>query len=418
MTQTQQAQKNTEYDLVIVGAGVVGASFAALLHQAVNEKKHSQEKPLRIALVDGGDAPSLPPLEQATFDPRVVALTAASKSLLVSLGLWEKISQQRACAYTKMYVWDNDGTANINFSATEIQQPELGNIVENSILQCAVLERIEQQENITLLRGVQVESIEQEEAGTRILCGDGRILTASLLVAADGAKSKLRALSGIQVRQWEYQHKAIVTTVKSSQSHQHTAWQNFLPTGPLAFLPLEHPSENYCSIVWSVETEKADQLMALDDDGFAIALGKAFEHRLGNIESVAQRFSFPLVQRHAVDYSENSIVLIGDAAHTIHPLAGQGMNLGLLDAHALVTELTRAKARGLAINDRSVLRRYQRKRKGHNMEVMLLMEGFKRLFGSRNALVRWLRNAGMKKVNEWYLLKNWLAKQAIKEEVK
>ena len=158
--------------------------------------------------------------------------------------------------------------------------------------------------------------------------------------------------------------------------------------------------------------------MALDDDEFSIALGKAFEHRLGHVESVAQRFSFPLVQRHAVDYSENSMVLIGDAAHTIHPLAGQGMNLGLLDAHALATEIVRAQTRGLAINDGSVLRRYQRKRKGHNMEVMLLMEGLKRLFGSRNALVRWLRNAGMKKVNEWYLLKNWLAKKAIKDEVK
>jgi 2-octaprenylphenol hydroxylase len=413
---------NPHYDIVVVGAGLVGATFVALLLQ---QQKNS-EQPLRIALIDGGPAPTLPNLTestQTTFDPRVVALTQASQTVFENLGLWVTITDQRACRYTKMHVWDNDGTASIKFDAKEMHLPQLGHIVENSLLQCAVLDYIATQESVTVLRGLTVEALDSEKNSAdkkqRIVsCSDGTILSASLLVAADGGQSKLRALAGMSVRKWEYEHKAIVATVQSTKSHQFTAWQNFLSTGPLAFLPLDHPSEEYCSIVWSVDTEAADALMALDDTAFSDALARAFEHRLGPIKSVSRRFCFPLLQRHAVDYVGDSLVLIGDAAHTIHPLAGQGVNLGLLDAQALANELTRAVERDLIINHASVLRRYQRRRKAHNLEVMLLMEGFKRLFGSRHILFRWMRNVGMKKINQWSFLKNLLAKQAINNHEK
>ena len=402
---------NTEcsyYDIVIVGAGLVGAACAALLGQYLTNS--------RIAVIDAGKAPQLPSLavDEPVFDPRVVALTHASQQLFDELGLWGTIRNQRACNYTKMHVWDCDGTASLHFDAADIQQQSLGYIVENSLLLCSVLDKIEQQNNVILLHGLSVESLTYDGTGVCLECSDGSQLSARLLVAADGGQSKVRQLSNMPVREWEYHHKAIVATVKSEKNHQYTAWQNFLPSGPLAFLPLDHPSGQYCSIVWSAENEKADTLMALSDRSFSKELSRAFEHRLGETINVSQRFSFPLAQRHAVDYISESIVLIGDAAHTIHPLAGQGVNLGLLDAQALVMELRRAVERGIVINDASVLRRYQRQRKTHNLEVMLLMEGLKRLFGSRQLIVRWLRNMGMRKINEFSLLKNWLAKQAIR----
>lgn len=408
-------KNNQVFDIVIVGGGLVGASFAALLAQRQRDTMTSHT-PLRIAIIDGGKEPSAPMVDQdhPQFDPRVVALTHASEHVFSSLGLWEHIQQQRACAYTTMHVWDNDGTANIQFSANDIQQKHLGHIVENALLQRALLDYIEAQSCITLLRGIQVERIDKQAKTTTLFCNDGSQLTAELVVAADGGQSTIRALANINTREWDYHHKAIVATVRSSQAHQLTAWQNFLSTGPLAFLPLDHPSQQYCSIVWSLDTDKADEIMALNDDDFCHAISRAFQHRLGDALSVSQRYSFPLHQRHATDYFADNIVLIGDAAHTIHPLAGQGVNLGLLDASALVQEIVRGIERGLPLAEPSILRRYQRQRKANNVEVMLLMEGLKRLFGSKHIAVRWLRNAGLKKVNEWSLLKNWLAKQAIK----
>lgn len=433
---------NNTYDIIIVGGGLVGSSLAALLAQS------SITQSLRIAVIDGGDAPAaLTDTDELSrgdcfdknidknmqaFDPRVVALTHASQHLFSQLGLWEKIIQQRACSYTDMQVWDNDGTASIHFCAQDIQQADLGCIVENTILQRAVLSFLgegDQQSlptgkknNVDVLRGLQVDNITQndgaskngEPSTTRIVCSNGDVFSAALIVAADGGQSTVRQLVDMPTREWSYGHKAIVATVRSSQSHQSTAWQNFLSSGPLAFLPLDHPSHRYCSIVWSLENTLADDMMALNDHEFCQALGRAFQHRLGDVELVSQRYCFPLQQRHAVDYVKDNIVLVGDAAHTIHPLAGQGVNLGLLDAQALASEIIRGVTRGLAVNDPSLLRRYQRQRKANNLEVMLLMEGLKRLFGQRHIAVRWLRNVGLKKVNQCAPLKNWLAKQAIK----
>ena len=408
------SQHVTSYDVIVVGAGLVGATFAALLAQQQSLHKPTVS-PLRIALVDPGDEPQRPDLQSMppVFDPRVVALTHASQAVFAQLELWQGMTAQRACHYQHMYVWDNDGTAHIAFDAADIQQPSLGTIVENSILLSSVLDYLQQQPSVTLLRGCCVDTFTRDTGAAVLHCSDGLHLTAPLIVAADGGQSRMRELSHIPVRQWDYQHKAIVATVESEHSHQFTAWQNFLSTGPLAFLPLDHPSEQYCSIVWSAETERADTLMAMDDDTFCQTLERAFEQRLGKVLGVSRRFSFPLIQRHAVDYSDNNVVLIGDAAHTIHPLAGQGVNLGLLDAQALVAAITHAQQRGLPVNEPSILRRYQRQRKGHNLEVMLLMEGLKRLFGSRQLWVRWLRNMGMKTVNDASLIKKWLAKQAV-----
>ncbi len=405
------------YDIAIIGAGLVGATMAAAI---ANEPANQH---LNIVVIDQGNEPVLPDLqtEPPVFDARVVALTHASIELMQSIGAWSTILEQRACHYRYMRVWDDEGTAEINFDANELQQDSLGVIVENRILLCAVLASLKNFDNVTLIRQQSIDGLEnidaqdkQEEKIKQLILSDGSRVQACLIIAADGAHSRIRELAGIATRSWSYDQKAIVTTVKSEQSHQFTAWQNFLTTGPLAFLPLDDASERYCSIVWSVDSKRADELMQLGDVEFMSALGMSFENRLGQIESIDKRFCFPLMQRHVVDYIAPQLALVGDAAHTIHPLAGQGVNLGLLDAQALAAEITRSSKRSLSLADESILRRYQRERKRHNLELMLLMEGFKRLFGSRNLAARWLRNSGIRKIDSIKPVKKWLAKQAMR----
>jgi len=206
-----------------------------------------------------------------------------------------------------------------------------------------------------------------------------------------------------------------VATVQTSTAHARTAWQRFMPSGPLALLPLDSGDgdQQFCSIVWSATPDHAQTLMALDDESFCVALAAAFEHRLGAITAVSKRFMFPLRQRHAVDYVAPGIALVGDAAHTIHPLAGQGINLGLLDVIALAQELKHASLRGLSCGDASVLRRYQRMRKGHNLLMMGVMEGFKRLFEQPALPLRWLRNEGLRQVDAKPWLKREIMRQAM-----
>jgi 2-octaprenylphenol hydroxylase len=407
--------KASDFDLVIVGAGLVGATLAASI------AGHKSNQHIKIALIDQNDAPTIAPLsiEPPEFDPRVVALTQESIKLLKSIGAWSAVEAMRACAYRFMRVWDNEGTGEIIFDAHELSQAQLGVIVENRLLLSAVLEVLAKQENVTLLRGQSVsdlateQSIKNTKPIKKITLSSEEILNTSLVIAADGAHSKIRELAGLQVRSWSYQQKAIVGTVKTERPHQQTAWQNFLVTGPLAFLPLDHVSCQYSSIVWSADIDVADRLMALPDNEFKIELAQAFNYRLGAIESVDKRFCFPLMQAHAISYIAPQIVLVGDAAHTIHPLAGQGVNLGLLDAAALAAEITRASERSLCLSDESILRRYQRRRRQNNLQFMVLMESFKRLFGTRNLSVRWLRNTGIKKINQLTPLKKWLAKKAM-----
>ena len=219
----------------------------------------------------------------------------------------------------------------------------------------------------------------------------------------------------MDTREWDYRQQAIVCTVKTQHSHRATAWQSFLSSGPLAFLPLRSAAgdDHHCSIVWSADTARAEQLMALDDQAFAEALERGLESRLGKIEFVDKRHAFPLRQRHARDYTQPGLALVGDAAHSIHPLAGQGVNLGLLDAAVLAEEILRAGERQVDLYDPSLLQRYQRRRAANNLGMMALMEGFKRLFGETALPVRWLRNVGMSMVDSAGPAKNLIAEQAM-----
>ncbi|MDR6356110.1 ubiquinone biosynthesis UbiH/UbiF/VisC/COQ6 family hydroxylase [Pseudomonas psychrotolerans] len=245
------------------------------------------------------------------------------------------------------------------------------------------------------------------------LAGD-RQIRAPLVVAADGATSAVRRLAGLETREWDYLHHAIVTSVRCAESHQRTAWQRFTDDGPLAFLPLDRGGDTrWCSIVWSCTPKQGERLMALDDAAFCQALGEAFEHRLGKVECSDTRLCIPLRQRHAKRYVESGLALIGDAAHVIHPLAGQGVNLGFLDAAVLAEELRHAQARGEAIAEQRVLERYERRRMPHNLAMMAAMEGFQRLFQDDRLPLRWLRNAALKQVDRHFEAKALFVRRAL-----
>ncbi|MEE4192017.1 MAG: UbiH/UbiF/VisC/COQ6 family ubiquinone biosynthesis hydroxylase [Halieaceae bacterium] len=400
-----------DYDVIIVGGGIAGAALARAL----------KDSGLRLALVEarpldtGGLGGLAPVTGTEDFDTRVSAITPASQRLLESLDAWAALPAQRLCAYQSMSVWDADGTGRVEFRASEVDAPHLGHIIENRLLTGALLAGLDRQPGITLVNPARVSDLDLA-ADDRVVVEfeDGSALSAALVVGADGALSRLRELAGFRTREWDYGHSALVTTVRTEQPHEACAYQRFLPTGPLAFLPLpDIDGHHYCSIVWSAETARADELVALDDDDFNAELGAALEHRLGAVLESSPRLSFPLRQRHATDYVKPGLALVGDAAHTIHPLAGQGINLGLQDVAALAEEVKASTQRGGHPGALDLLQRYQRRRKGENLLMMAAMDGFKRLFGDRKLPVRWLRNTGMHWVDRSGPLKQQLMRHAM-----
>lgn len=390
-------------DLLIVGAGMVGSALALAL-------RHSG---LEILLLDGSPLSVKPFDAQGPFEPRVSALSAASQRILERLGAWEGIAGRRVSPYTDMHVWDGSGTGQIHFSAASVHAQVLGHIVENRVVQDSLLERLHGSD-VGLLPNARLEQMRRSGDEWLLTLADGRTLRAPLVVAADGANSAVRKLTGCKTREWDYLHHAIVTSVRCSEAHQATAWQRFTDEGPLAFLPLSRDDgQAWCSIVWSTTPEQAEKLMALDDAAFCEALGRAFEGHLGEVVSADPRLCVPLRQRHAKRYVDEGLALIGDAAHTIHPLAGQGVNLGFLDAAVLAEELERACERGERLADVKVLTRFERRRMPHNLALMAAMEGFERLFQADPLPLRWLRNSGLKLVEQLPEAKALFVRQAL-----
>lgn len=392
-------------DLIIVGAGMVGSTLALALEGSGLDILVLDASPLEAADFD----------PQGGFEPRVSALSAASQRIFERLGAWPGMSARRVSPYTDMHVWDGSGTGQIHFSAETVHAEVLGHIVENRVVQDALLETMQRRGGQRLLGAARLERLERTPQGWQLTLDDGRQLNAPLLVAADGANSAVRRLAGCETREWDYLHQAIVTSVRCSEPHQRTAWQRFTDDGPLAFLPLERDGDqqHWCSIVWSVTELEARRLMALDDVAFRAALGRAFEQRLGEVEEVDPRLCIPLRQRHAKRYVQPGLALIGDAAHTIHPLAGQGVNLGLLDAAVLAEVIEAAMARGERPEDIRVLSRFERRRMPHNLAMMAAMEGFERLFQADPLPLRWLRNTGLKAVQALPEAKALFVRQAL-----
>jgi 2-octaprenylphenol hydroxylase len=397
-----------KFDVVIVGAGIAGSALAVAL------SGHG----FMIALVEAQALPaSALPLSKnlRDFDSRVSALTPRSREFLSQLGAWDAIAAYRHCAYSHMTVWDAEGTGQIEFDSAEVGASELGHIVENRAIVHALLARVATAADITVLSPVALASCKRLASSRMSLVLDGgECLEADLLVAADGALSRVREMMGFRCREWDYGHRAIVATVEVERPHEATARQRFLPSGPLALLPLPgEDNRHYCSIVWSLQDDLVDALLALEDAAFCAELTRASEARLGAVLGASRRFAHPLRQRHAVDYVQPGVALVADAAHTIHPLAGQGINLGLQDVAVLSAEILAGQRNGVPPGQLDLLQRYQRQRKGENLMMMTAMDGFKRLFEQQSLPLRWLRNAGMRRIDNLAPLKQQLMRRAM-----
>ena len=396
----------SQYDICIVGSGMVGATLACMLADS--------DETLSIAVIDNAPPRSQPELLDANqkpqFDLRVSAITRASENIFRNTGVWEVIESLRVSPYRDMHVWDAMGNGVVHFDSADIAESSLGYIIENNVIQYALQQRLVAFDNITVLAPVQCKKLIENDNQMVLLLDDEQVITCSLIVGADGSHSWLRQQAKIMKRGWDYDQAALVCYVQTEQSHQKTAWQRFMPDGPLAFLPLQ---ENYSSIVWSTTPEHAEELKIMSENDFKKALTIASDNFLGDIQSCSQRAVFPLRFFVVENYIKSNLALIGDAAHTIHPLAGQGVNLGLADAAALAQTLIDARSVGKEINRFSVLRQYERWRKADNLAVMAAMDGFKNLFGSELNAVRELRNMGMNLVNQVPLVKNMVIKQAM-----
>jgi 2-octaprenylphenol hydroxylase len=378
------------FDLVVVGGGIVGAVLAAA----------GADLGLAIAVVEARPpARTWPPGEA---DPRVSALNRASQRILARLGVWERIAALGVSPYREMRVWDAVGGGRIHFDSADLGEPDLGHIVENRVVQLALWERLERSETVTLIAPARITDLVLDDERATVTLHDGRRLAARLVVGADGRDSLVRDLVGIATRGGDYDQRAIVALVRPERWHAETAWQRFLPSGPLALLPL---ADGRCALVWSACEARAEALLALPDAGFCEALSEASELCLGRILEVGPRAAFALRRQHAVSYCGRRLALVGDAAHVLHPLAGQGLNLGLLDAAALAEAIARAHERGRDIGARATLRRYERARRGDNALMLAAMDGFKRLFGNEVPALAAARSLGLAATDRFWPVK-------------
>ncbi|NRF26692.1 FAD-dependent 2-octaprenylphenol hydroxylase [Vibrio coralliilyticus] len=385
-------------DIAIVGGGMVGLALAAAF----------KDTDLRIAVIES----RVPDSELADLpDVRVSALSRSSENILRNLGAWNGIVERRAAPYSAMEVWEQDSFARIEFDAQKLAQPDLGHIVENRVIQLSLLEQVKKQSNVSLFMPAQCSSMAVGESEAWLTLDNGHALTAKLVVGADGANSWVRKQQDIPLTHWDYGHSAVVANIWTAETHDRVARQIFTPQGPLAFLPMGE--SNMSSIVWSTEPNRAESLVAMSDEEFNKSLTAEFDARLGLCEVVGQRFAFPLKMRYARDFAVERVALVGDAAHTIHPLAGQGVNLGLLDAASLAQEVMTLWRKGEDIGTKRNLRSYERWRKSEAAKMIAAMQGFKDLFAGDNPAKKLARGIGMALVGQLPGAKDEIMKRAL-----
>lgn len=364
-------------DAIVIGAGAVGAVAALALRQ----------RGLTVRVVDAGSATAAP---DEAIDARVFAVSPASAGLLRDLGVWSAIAP-RATAYDRMVVWDAASGSDITFDAVSLGLPALGHIIENAALVAAAQAALADVDH-----GVRVTAIEPAADGHTVVTDAGDRWTAQLVVVADGPASPCRQMLDIDADTHDYRGRAIVCHARTAESHASTAWQRFLPTGPVALLPLV---DGRVSVVWSADDALAGELLAADDTGFAEALTEATGARLGDIQHVTTRYAFPLRRLTARAFTAGRCVLVGDAAHVVHPLAGQGVNLGLDDVRALTGAVDAALAQGPRLPGPVALRRAMRARQADVARMSLGIDAIQRLFASRHPVVASVRGLGLHAVD-------------------
>lgn len=367
-----------QFDVVIVGGGMVGTALGCSLGNSS----------LRVAVIE--EAPPQPFAPEQPQDLRVSAFSMASRNILDMAGAWDGIMAMRYCPYRRMKVWES--SSEVEFNAEEINENYLGYIIENRLVQLALLARLPAFDNVTLLAPAKIKQMNYQPEGSQIELADGSVLQARLLVAADGARSAVRQAAGLGVNGWDYEQHALVMSVETDYPQQDITWQRFTVHGPQAFLPMPG---NHASLVWYEEPLQVKRLQALDNEALLAELVAAFPPGLGKIKRILAKGSFPLRRQHAQHYVREGVALVGDAAHTIHPLAGQGVNIGLLDAASLAEVLVQAKSYGKDIGCNKVLRQYERMRRSENLVMMTGMDMFYRVFGVSSKPVKFLRNLGL-----------------------
>ena len=386
-----------QFDISIVGGGMVGAAIAVALSQAG----------MRVALIEkqppvAFDAASAP-------DLRVSSINLASEAWLTSLAAWQALEKMRVCPYQRLQAFEQPGSI-VTFNAADIKRSHLGHIVENNLLQLALWQQFNA--NVTTFCPSSVSALQQFADNTEITLDSGEALSAKLVIAADGANSKLRQLAGIGTNGWQYRQACLVALVNTPYPQQDVTWQQFTPTGPRAFLPLP---DQQGSVVWYDDLVKVKQLAALNSTQLTQQLRKAFAAQLGEVEVVSSSW-FPLARMDANRYYAGRVVLAGDAAHTINPLAGQGVNLGFADAKLLTELIIDAQRHNSDIGSEQLLQRYQRKRKPANLLMMSAMDGFYQVFGNDIAPLRTLRQLALNVAARSSLLKTLVARYAVGSE--
>jgi 2-octaprenyl-3-methyl-6-methoxy-1,4-benzoquinol hydroxylase len=369
---------NDFFDVVIVGGGMVGAAVGCGLGGSA----------LKVAVIEKA-MPQTFSADQP-HDLRVSALSIASKNILQSVGAWQGVEARRFCPFRRMRVWETAGDT--EFCSDAIKFNELGYIVENRVTQLALLERLTDFENVQLLCSAVIKKITYGSEHQQLELDDGRLLNAKVIVAADGGQSRVRQEAGLGVTSWDYQQHAMVIYVETGYGQQDITWQHFVPSGPQAFLPL---NGHYGSIVWYNSPDEVKRLKALTKDALLKELMMTFPARLGKINKILGVASFPLKRQHAQQYVKQGIVLVGDAAHMINPLAGQGVNIGLLDAAALAQVLVEAAQQGENVGELRVLKRYERLRRNENLKMMTVMDVFYRVFSNHILPIKFIRNLGL-----------------------
>jgi len=385
------------HDLVIVGAGVAGLLLAVELAQKID---------VSIGLIESGSLPNT--LAQEASLARVSALNLFSQRVLKKGEVWSQISEY-AAAYDRMVVWD-EVQQDITFSAGELNADKLGYIIPNERLRVALYAKLTLFKNVIFYEHVALKSMVQNQTAVLLETDDGRYFESALLVGADGANSFVKRQLQCDQVEWDYGHTAIVAEITLDQTHQQTAWQKFLPTGPVALLPL--PQSKRCSLVWSTTPEQATALMQSSDADFAKQLTVVMECRVGQVIAVGKRHTFPLKMRHCKQYVHDRIVLLGDAAHTIHPMAGQGLNLAIQDVMVLSEQLIKAYKGKLPLAARRYLRAFERARKADNWQMIVMLECLRRLFGAKTKWQQWILSLGLGIVRRQSSLKHYLMHQA------
>ncbi len=396
------AGDSVDYDVMIVGGGMVGSMLAAALAAGSS---------LKVAVLEHQEPEPFVPGTQPPYDVRVSALSIATQRMLENVGAWQGILDRRACPFRQMRVWDGEADGSTHFKAGDIGAPELGHIVENRVLQLALLDNIKSAPTVDYLCPASL--VDYRVSDGKVVCelsGERASVSTRLLVGADGARSTVRELAGIEIERSSYPHHALVATVETELAQQDITWQRFQPTGPEAMLPL---CGHRASLVWYHDEEHVRHLGSLSDEDFIEALQSSFPVELGGIKQVLERGSFPIVKAHALHYVAERVALVGDAAHTVHPLAGQGVNLGMLDAAALAQVILEGRAGEQDPGQRRLLRRYERWRRGENAMMISILDGFYHAFKPQPQGVRSLRSAALNVADRAGLLKSMVMRYAM-----